>query len=192
MNVGGTGSTKCREDSVVFDEATMRYLLALAIFFAVGCGLVKDGSADRRDLMKEVHVDLSLEDTLVDYRIGDTLWVNVGLFNPQDTAQSIPFVPVGFVLWGRLFEPNDDGEFGFRGVLPITQSELLHLEPGRDTVLMIGFLPITKMVPAAVELKLELAFKWSDRDSNIGKYYYGFSSNTVKVSISSKTASPPH
>lgn len=163
----------------------MRYLLALAIFFAVGCGLVKDGSADRRDLMKEVHVDLSLEDTLVDYRIGDTLWLDVTLSNPQDTSVVVPIAGAGFLLRGSLSGQVIKPEFGFRGIVPWITTDSIRLAPGEGAVVPIGFFPFTEILAGTAIFKLTLAFDWREETRRIR--FFGISSNVVRIASHTET-----
>jgi hypothetical protein len=149
----------------------------LALFLIWGCGLAGIHIGRSVKTAADVRVGLFLNDTVAEYRIGDTLWLDIKLSNQQDTA----IASVGFQLWCNPYPEFTGGEFGFGGAGPPKIADSLQLAPGQDTVVTIGFYPVTETGPYDCHYDLVLRFSWQpSKDLLIP--FRGYASKVLRLS----------
>jgi hypothetical protein len=153
----------------------------LALFLIWGCGLAGIHIGGRVTTAADVQVGLFLNDTVVEYRIGDTLWLNVALSNLQDTVVFMPLVGAAFQLWCDPLPEFIGDEYGFLGIAPSAATDPIRLAPGQDTVVTIGFYPMNESGPPDGHYDLVLRFNWQ-RSKNLLIPFRGNSSEVLSLS----------
>ena len=164
----------------------LRCVCATAVLTVAGCWPGGHGLHD--DATSIVTIDLLVSDTVVDYRIGDTLRLDIRLSNPQDSTVALPIAGPGFSLSeplvgedleGELFFIQRENVFYFSGCDPSITTDPVLLMSGQDTVVSIGFLPSTKIVAGLVALEHRMAFDWRAGHDRVR--YHGVAPSVLRL-----------
>lgn len=162
----------------------MRLALYLCTLLSIGCCIIKNN----RPEAGITNIGITPIDTVVVCHMNDTLALRISIYNPNDTAVTIPIGGVAFSLWEYIEEDYCPGESYFifpydravyRGVSTDSANDPVFLEAKETKEICINFdFSIISIMDA--EYKLHYSVQMIPK-GNTRIIIWGISNNIVRI-----------